>query len=261
MTEPASVAPWRSAITEADGEQLRIRGEAVTSLMQQGSFCDVVGLLLKGHLPDAGERRLIDAILIAIADHGAGAPSAAATRVVATGNRQAPEAAIAAGILAIGDAHGGAGLACFKLIEASIERARREQSTLDAIAPVVVSEAREAGRRLPGFGHRMYREDPRATAVLRLSDELGKSADGVRFVRAVERVLGAAPKPVPLNVDGVIAGVLFDLGYPALAAKLLFIIGRTAGLSAHVIEEYTRERAMRIKVPVIYDGPLGSDRG
>jgi citrate synthase len=97
--------------------------------------------------------------------------------------------------------------------------------------------------------------------VLRLSDELGKSADGVRFVRAVERVLGAAPKPVPLNVDGVIAGVLFDLGYPALAAKLLFIIGRTAGLSAHVIEEYTRERAMRIKVPVIYDGPLGSDRG
>ena len=133
--------------------------------------------------------------------------------------------------------------------------------TIDDIAPVVVAEARQARRRLPGFGHRVYREDPRAMAVLRLSDELGKSAEGVGFVRAVERALNVPPKPVPLNVDGVIAGVLFDLGYPALAAKLLFIIGRTAGLSAHVIEEYTRERAMRIKVPVIYDGPLGSERG
>ena len=60
---------------------------------------------------------------------------------------------------------------------------------------------------------------------------------------------------MPLNVDGAIAGVLFDLGYPALAAKLIFIIGRTAGLSAHVIEEYSRERAMRIRIPVTYDGP------
>ena len=42
---------------QADGEQLRIRGEAVTGLMQHASFCDVVGLLLKGRLPDAGERR------------------------------------------------------------------------------------------------------------------------------------------------------------------------------------------------------------
>ena len=250
-----SVQPWRSAITDADGQQLRIRGEAVTALMRQASFCDVVGLLLKGGLPDAGERRLLDAILIAIADHGAGAPSAAAARVVATGNRQAPEAAIAAGILAIGDAHGGAGLACFALIEASLQRARREALSLDDLVTMVVEEARQANRRLPGFGHRVYSEDPRAVALLRLADELGKSREGVAFVRAIEKRLAASSKAIPLNVDGAIAGVLFDLGYPALAAKLTFIIGRTAGLSAHVIEEYTRERAMRIRIPVTYDGP------
>ena len=247
--------PWRSAITHADGEQLRIRGEAVTTLMTQASFCDVVGLLLNGRLPDAGERRLIDIILIAIADHGAGAPSAAAARVVATGNRQAPEAAIAAGILAIGDAHGGAGLACFHLIQESLERAARDELSIDALAPVVIEEARQAKKRLPGFGHRMYREDPRATAVLRLADELGKSRDGVKFVRAIDTALGRGEKAIPLNVDGAIAGVLYDLGYPALAAKLIFIIGRTAGLAAHVIEEYTRERPMRIKIPITYDGP------
>ena len=99
----------------------------------------------------------------------------------------------------------------------------------------------------PVSGIACTREDPRAVAVLRLADEWGKSGDGVRLVRAIETVLQAGSKPIPVNVDGVIAGVLFDLGYPALAAKLIFIIGRTAGLAAHVIEEYTRERAMRIK--------------
>jgi citrate synthase len=247
--------PWRSGITDADGKQLRIRGEAVTDLMRHASFCDVVGLLLNGRLPDAGERRLLDTILIAIADHGAGAPSAAAARVVATGNRQAPEAAIAAGILAIGDAHGGAGLACFGLIQAWLERAKRDEISIDDLARIVVEEAQRTKHRLPGFGHRMYAEDPRAVAVLRLADEVGKAGEGVRLVRAVEAAFSAAKKPVPLNVDGAIAGILFDLGYPALAAKLMFIIGRTAGLSAHVIEEYTRERAMRIRIPVIYDGP------
>jgi len=254
-TEKPSVESWRSAITEADGEQLRIRGQAVVRLMHEASFCDVVGLLLRGSTPDAGERRLLDAILIAIADHGAGAPSAAAARMVATGNRQAPEAAIAAGVLAIGDAHGGAGLACFGVIQDALARAEREGQTIEAIAASVVEAARQSKTRLPGFGHRMYREDPRAVALLRLSDDLGKSGYGVRFVRAVEAALSGGAKPVPLNVDGAIAGVLFDLGYPALAAKLTFIIGRTAGLSAHVIEEYTRERPMRIRIPVTYDGP------
>ena len=254
-TKDTVVESWRSAITEADGEQLRIRGEAVVRLMHDASFCDVVGLLMRGRLPDAGERRLLDAILIAIADHGAGAPSAAAARVVATGNRQAPEAAIAAGILAIGDAHGGAGLACFHVIQQALTRAQRDGRSIEDTGALVVDEARRAKTRLPGFGHRMYREDPRAVALLRLSDDLGKSADGVRLVRAVEAALAGSSKPIPLNVDGAIAAVLFDLGYPALAAKLIFIVGRTAGLSAHVIEEYTRERPMRIRIPVTYDGP------
>ncbi len=250
-----SFEPWCSGITDANGQQLRIRGETVTDLMRHASFCDVVGLLLKGRLPDAGERRLIDTILIAIADHGAGAPSAVAARVVATGNRQAPEAAIAAGILAIGDAHGGAGLACFGLIQEWLNRAQRDDIPIEELAALVVEEAQRTKTRLPGFGHRMYREDPRAVALLRLADDLGKAREGVRLVRAVETAFSSSDKGVPLNVDGAIAGVLFDLEYPALAAKLIFIIGRTAGLSAHVIEEYSRERAMRIRIPVTYDGP------
>ena len=92
-----------------------------------------------------------------------------------------------------------------------------------------------------------------------MAEKLGKAGAGVGFMRALEGAVAETIKPLPVNVDGAIAGILHDLGYPAAAAKLIFIIGRTAGLAAHVIEEYTRERPMRIRIPVVYDGPAPAD--
>jgi len=231
------------------------QGLDVTSLMQTSTFAETVFLLHKGRLPSAGERRLIDAMLIAVADHGPGAPSAVAMRTVATGNRVAPEAAIAAGILAIGDAHGGAGLACLRLIADAITAAKADSLSLDEAADRVASEAKSSKRRLPGFGHRTHRTDPRTAALLQLARATALAGDGVAFTTALERSIAARIKPLPMNVDGAIAAVLYDLGFPPLFGKLMFIIGRTAGLSAQLVEEYTRERAMRVKVPVVYDGP------
>ena len=216
-------------------------------------------LLHKGRLPGDGERRIVDAILIASADHGPGSPSAAAARTVATGNRRAPEAAIAAGVLAIGDAHGGAGLACLQLIADSIARAEREGTTLADAARLAVKEARAAGQRLPGIGHRTHSTDPRTAVLFGLAEQYGLAGTGVRFLVELERAVADAVKPLPINVDGAIAAVLYDLGFPAALAKLFFIIGRVAGLSAQVLEEYTRERPMRIKVAVTYDGVAPRD--
>src|SRR5436190_5584365 len=194
-------------------------------------------------------------MLIAVAAHGAGSPSAATARMAATGNRQEPEAAVAAGILAIGDAHAGAGMACMAIIAEALARASRASRSLADAARDVAATAHAAGRRLPGLGHRMYREDPRTTVLFALADRYGKASSGVAFMRALEASVAATIKPLPINVDGAIAAVLYDLGYPAAAAKMIFIVGRTAGLAAHVMEEYTRERPMRVRIPVVYDGP------
>jgi len=253
------VDSWRSAITNADGNRILVRGHDLVSLMRHGTFADVVALLLGGHKPDEGERRLVDAMLIAIADHGAGAPSAATARMAATGNRHAPEAAVAAGILAIGDAHAGAGMACMVVIAGALERAARESRSVAEIARATAVDARTAGQRLPGLGHRMYREDPRTTVLFAMAEQYGKAGQGVAFMRALEAAVAETIKPLPINVDGAIAAVLHDLGYPAEAAKLIFIVGRTAGLAAHVLEEYTRERPMRVRIPVVYDGPPAID--
>jgi len=95
--------------------------------------------------------------------------------------------------------------------------------------------------------------------LFEIAGQHGKAGQGVAFMRALETAVADTIKPLPINVDGAIAAVLHDLGYPAAAAKLIFIVGRTAGLAAHVMEEYARERPMRVRIPVVYDGPAPVD--
>ena len=71
---------------------------------------------------------------------------------------------------------------------------------------------------------------------------------------ALEAAAAAAIKPLPMNIDGALAAILYDLGFPPAAGKLIFIVGRVAGLTAEVFEEHTREKPMRIRIPVKYDG-------
>jgi citrate synthase len=174
--------------------------------------------------------------------------------LVASANRQAPEAAVAAGVLAIGDMHAGAGLACMDMINAGLALVEKESISIEEAARRTVIDAIKKKARLPGFGHRVHSKDPRTTVLFSMARESNLAGDGVKFVTAVEAVAREKIKPLPINVDGALAAVLHDMGFPPLVGKLVFIIGRVAGLTAQVMEEYTRERPMRIKIPVMYDG-------
>jgi citrate synthase len=247
--------PWRTAIATSDATNIWVRGHAVTSLMRGSTFTDMIVLLHLGRLPSPGERRLLDAVLIGVADHGSGAPSCAAARLAASGNRASISSAVAAGILAIGDDHGGAGSNCMELIAEGLALAKRE-----GLAPAVGAErAVEAAvrdkRRLPGLGHRVHTTDPRVKVLFDMARAEGVAGDGITFMEALEAEARARIKPLPMNIDGALAAILHDMGFPAPAGRFLFIIGRVAGLTAEVAEEYAREKPMRIKIPVTYDGP------
>ena len=112
-----------------------------------------------------------------------------------------------------------------------------------------------AGQRLPGLGHRTHSTDPRTDVLFTMMREAKLSGRGIDFMVALQKAAATSIKPLPINIDGAIAAILHDLGFPPVMGKLMFIIGRVAGLSAQLVEEYTRERPMRIKVPVVYDGP------
>ena len=246
--------PWRTAITRTDETSIRIRGYDITALMRQASFPALVFLLHKGRLPTAGEARLLDAILIGVADFGPGAPSCAASRLAASGNRQSLSAAVAAGVLAIGDEHGGAGEACMEMIGAVLDRAHADATSIQDAAATLIADVRARGKRVPGLGHRRLTRDPRVEVIFALAGDANVAGDGIVAMQAIEKAARELIKPLPMNIDGALAAALYDMGFPPSAGKLVFIVGRVAGLSAEVAEEHAREKPMRIRIPVEYDG-------
>ena len=141
-----------------------------------------------------------------------------------------------------------------EMIAAGLEMAKREGLAAGDAARRVVAESVATKRRLPGLGHRVHTTDPRVAALFDMARTEGLAGDGIAFMDALEREAGARIKPLPMNIDGALAAVLHDMGFPPPAGKFMFIIGRVAGLTAEVAEEYLRERPMRITFDVQYDG-------
>ena len=98
---------WKTAITKIEPGKIHVRGYNITDIMEKLSYAETVFLILKGELPSKAEAELMNAILVASIDHGATPPSVLGTRTVMSGGNSL-NAAVAGGVLVIGDTHGGA---------------------------------------------------------------------------------------------------------------------------------------------------------
>jgi citrate synthase len=246
---------WATAVTSIAPNEIRVRGYRLDELMGRVSFGEAVYLVLRGELPGAAVGRLMEAMLVASIDHGVTPPSTLSVRNAATTG--APlNACIAAGALAVNRHHGGAVEDCMRLLSRGVARIGSGESAPTAAA-AVVAEEKAAGRRLPGFGHRVHSDDPRSHRLLTLAKESGAAGNHVALAEAIVAALAASGKPLPLNVDGAIAAVLADLSFAPELANGFFILARTAGWMAHVAEELDREKPMRRidQAAATYDGP------
>ena len=252
---------WSTKITKVEPNHLVTKGYRQEDLIGNIPFSHVVYLLLKGELPSNEHGKMIDAILTACVDHGVTPPTAMASRVVASGGVPLPTA-VAAGILSIGDAHGGAIEKGAKFLQEGITRMKNEGKTIDEIAKVLVTESREKKKRILGFGHRVHTADPRTKKLFSLADELKISGDCVALSKAIEKELvEQTGKTLPINVDGAIAAISSDMGFDWRLGKGFFLLGRVAGLTAQVYEEQTEQKPMRkmFEVDCDYDGPKERD--
>jgi len=248
--------PWRSALTNYERDQILIRGRPIQVLMAAGNFGDTAFLLLSGRAPTPSESRLWNAILTACADHGPSSPSAMAARVAASGNRESVSAAVAAGILAIGDAHGGAGQQTMQVLAEGLARAEQEKISLETAAEAIAREHADADRRVPGLGHRIHGMDPRSALLFDLARAAALPGRAMGLLQHLQvAVSQRAGKDLPINIDGALGAVLLELGFPPPVGHVAFLLGRIAGIAAHVLEERAREKPMRIRIPFTYDGP------
>jgi succinyl-CoA synthetase alpha subunit len=258
MSEAEKKAVWNTAITRVEPNKVAVRGYDIAELMGHVSFGAAVYLTICGELPLPPIARLMDAILVSSIDHGATPPSALAARTVASTGALL-SAAVAAGVMSINRHHGGAIEACARQLKGIADRATRESISLDEAAARTLAEMREAGERMAGFGHRLHTKDPRTTRLFELAREAGVDGVHMQAARAVEKAFADAKRSLPINVDGAIGAILADLGMNPAAFNGIFMIARTPGLIAHVLEEQTREKPMRRIDPVNhgYDGPPG----
>ncbi|MBK8023710.1 MAG: citryl-CoA lyase [Chloroflexi bacterium] len=247
--------PWKTAITEIQPNAIRLRGHTLDSLMGSVTFGQAIYLALVGDLPTPQMGRLIDAILVASIDHGATPPSTLAARTAASTG--APfNAAIAAGLLSINQHHGGAIEDCMRMMQGALKNQHEQRLTADEAAAALVKSYKENKKRLPGFGHRIHTDDPRTRRLLAIAQEEGVAGEAVAMVQALARAVAQSGKALPINVDGAIAALLLDMKIAPELGNTFFMIARLPGLIAHVHEEKTRERPMRVIHPTnhTYDG-------
>jgi succinyl-CoA synthetase alpha subunit len=256
MSDVDKNAVWNTAITRVEPNRVAVRGYNIAELMGRVSFGAAVHLILTGELPSPHVARLMDAILVSSIDHGATPPSALAARTVASTGATL-SASVAAGIMSINRHHGGAIEDCARQLKAIADRAARESISMDETATRTIASMAERGERVPGFGHRLHAKDPRTARLFELARQAGVDGVHMQAARAVEKAFADAKKSLPINVDGAIGAILADLGMNLAAFNGIFMIARTPGLVAHVIEEQTREKPMRRIDPVNhgYDGP------
>ena len=248
---------WKTAITKVGPNHIVTRGYRQEDLIGNVPFAHVVFLLLRGKLPSKEEGRMIDAILTSSIDHGVTPPTCLAARTVASAGVPLPTA-VAAGLLAVGDVHGGAIENCAKLLQENVRRVNEGGKSLEEIVSLIIKKV----ARIPGLGHRIHTEDPRTKRLFGLAEELKISGAHITLIKAIQNKLADAPvrakkKALPINVDGAIAAIISDMGFDWQLGKAFFLLGRTAGLVAHVYEEMTREKPMRrlCEIETEYDGP------
>lgn len=228
-----------SAICASDDETIVVRGaDLCRDLIGKVSFSDYFWLLVTGERPDATASRVLDATLVAIAEHGL-VPSVQASRMTMAAAPDAIQGAVAAGILGCGSVILGASEDAGRFFLRVDALARERGMALDVAATEVVHELRAARQAIPGYGHPLHKDrDPRVARLFAVAAEAGAPGRFVAIAEAVEAVLpGITGRDLRLNVSAAIPAVLLDVGFPAAALKGVPILARCAGLIGHLTEE------------------------
>ncbi len=202
--------------------------------------------MLWGKPADPESVRAVDIALVLHADHELNASTFSARVTAATLADMHSAITSAIGTLK-GPLHGGANEAVMRMLLEIGEPARAVPALTAMLA---------AKKKIPGFGHRVYKtEDPRATHLRQMSEALGRTHGQPRWFemsRAIEQSM-LREKHIYANVDFYSASVYYALGIPIDLFTPVFAVSRISGWTAHVLEQYADNRLIRPRAE--YVGP------
>jgi citrate synthase len=244
MGSPADASEWlRTWIGSSDADRITVAGRDLPGdIMGHLTLTELAYLLVTRREPDASQRLLVDAVLVALADHGL-TPSALAARLTYTGAPEAVQGAVAAGLLGAGSVFlgptGDTAQLLTDALAASDVPPDADDSMLRRIAEKVVAARRAEGARIPGLGHPVHHEeDPRTPRIYAIATDAGLLGPHLRLLVHVAAANEAASgRRLPINGAGAAGAALLDAGVPTTAVRGFALIARAAGLVAHLVEE------------------------
>lgn len=244
-----------TSIAIATADDVTVRGRSLCrELIGKLTFTEMTYLQITGRAPTAGQAAVVDACLVTLMEHGL-TPSVLAARLVQSSAPEGLQAAVAAGLLAVGGVFVGTVEGCAVLLDRIVASGDVEHE-----ARRIADEHRAARRPVPGFGHPVHKpDDPRTPCVLGVAESQGVAGAHVAALRALAAAVDAASgRHVTINATGAIAAALRDAGVPAEIMRGFAVLARCAGLVGHVHEEQHRPAMRAIweaaEAAVPYDG-------
>jgi citrate synthase len=205
--------------------------------------------MLTGDRPSGLATRAFDVALVLHADHELNASTFAA-RVAATTLTDIHSTIVGAIGTLKGPLHGGANADVMRMLLEIGKDAGPDRAAETVRARLARKE------KIPGFGHRVYKtEDPRATHLRRMSQDLGKRSGNMAWFDMSQRIeaLVKGEKKLNPNVDFYSASTYYALGIPIDLYTPVFAVSRMSGWTAHILEQYANNRLIRPRAD--YIGP------
>ena len=248
-----------TSIATSTPEDVFIRDKSLCrELIGKVTFTQMIYFQVIGRMPTPAQVAIVDACLVTLMEHGL-TPSALAARLVYSSAEEAMQAAVAAGLLAVGSRFVGTTEGAGELLARIV--AAGDDGVAEARRIAVAFKAER--KPIPGFGHPFHKpDDPRSPVLLELSRQQGIAGPHVAAVALLSAEIDQAfEKHITLNATGAIAAVLADAGVPREILRGFALIARAAGLVGHVHEEQQKPAMRAIweagEEAVPYDGKAG----
>ncbi len=231
------VAPLvKTTISDDRGDEPLYDGYAASELINKGyEIPHVIALLWDKRLITKQEAEIIKRIMMLSADHGPCVSGALATIIAACAGIGMSQA-VAAGLIMIGPRFGGAVTDAGRYFKHAVDT----QMTVDDFLSYMKKEVGP----VPGIGHRvksLRNPDKRVKELVSYVKGLGIPTPHLDFALAVEKVTSVKKDNLILNVDGTMAAVLVDIGFPVESLNGFFILSRTIGLIGHWVDQKRQE--------------------
>ena len=255
MTDNEPLPTFPTSIGISDPDTITVLGhDLAADLMGKVSFAELAMWLVTQERPAPGQVRVLEAVLVALADHGF-TPTAIAARLTYLSAPDSVQGALAAGLLGGGSRFLGVTEDAGQFLARVLAEAGKipgDDAGFDALALEAVRQARAAKKFVPGLGHPVHKvRDPRTPALIKIAGEEGLRGPHLRLFEAIGRVhpqvLG---RTLPLNGAGTCGAVLADLGLPLAMLRGFALLARAAGLLGQLAEEQRRPIANDIYMHV-----------